>query len=50
MLIAAAFCMFNRYVDGLGALMPTDVAGYRERARYVAEQGYAANLPQLRTR
>lgn len=41
-LIAAAFCMFNRYVDGLGALTPTDAAGYRERAQYVAGHGYAA--------
>ena len=49
-LIAAAFCMFNRYVDGLGALTPTDAAGYLERARYVAEHGYAAILPQLQTR
>jgi alkylhydroperoxidase family enzyme len=46
-LIAAAFCMFNRYVDGLGARTPTDAAGYRERARFVAEHGYAAILPQL---
>ncbi len=49
-LIAASFCMFNRYVDGLGALTPTDAAGYRDRARYVAEHGYAAILPQLPTR
>jgi uncharacterized peroxidase-related enzyme len=49
-LIAAAFCMFNRYVDGLGALTPADAAGYRERARYVAEHGYAAILPQLPAR
>jgi uncharacterized peroxidase-related enzyme len=48
-LIAAAFCMFNRYVDGLGAPMPADAAGYRERARFVAEHGYAAILPQLPT-
>jgi uncharacterized peroxidase-related enzyme len=41
-LIAAAFCMFNRYVDGLGALTPTDLAGYRERAKYVAQHGYTA--------
>jgi uncharacterized peroxidase-related enzyme len=40
-LIAAAFCMFNRYVDGLGAWTPADPAGYRERARHVAEHGYA---------
>jgi uncharacterized peroxidase-related enzyme len=49
-LIAAAFCMFNRYVDGLGAPTPADPDGYRERARYVAEHGYAAILPQLRAR
>jgi uncharacterized peroxidase-related enzyme len=41
-LIAAAFCMFNRYVDGLGAPTPTDPAGYRERASYVATHGYTA--------
>ena len=45
-LIAAAFCMFNRYVDGLGALTPSDLAGYRERARVVAEHGYAALIPK----
>jgi len=44
-LIAAAFCMFNRYVDGLGALTPTDVAAYHERARHVAEHGYAVVAP-----
>jgi uncharacterized peroxidase-related enzyme len=43
-LIAAAFCMFNRYVDGLGALTPTDPVGYRERARFVADHGYAAAI------
>lgn len=41
-LIAAAFCMFNRYVDGLGTWAPTDLEGYRERARLVAAEGYAA--------
>ena len=40
-LIAAAFCMFNRYVDGLGAWTPDDPEGYRQRARLVAEHGYA---------
>jgi uncharacterized peroxidase-related enzyme len=39
-LIAAAFCMFNRYVDGLDAWTPTDADGYRQRARIVAEHGY----------
>lgn len=39
-LIAAAFCMFNRYVDGLGTWAPDDEDGYRERARHVAAGGY----------
>jgi len=37
--------MFNRYVDGLGATTPTDMAGYRQRAAFVARDGYAAVLP-----
>jgi uncharacterized peroxidase-related enzyme len=40
-LIAAAFCMFNRYVDGLGTSTPVDPAGYRERASFVASHGYS---------
>jgi uncharacterized peroxidase-related enzyme len=43
-LIAAVFCMFNRYVDGLGTLAPQDAAGYRQRAGYVAAEGYASVL------
>jgi alkylhydroperoxidase family enzyme len=39
-LIAAAFSMFNRYVDGLGALTPEDPALYEWRARTLAEHGY----------
>ena len=39
-LIAAAFCMFNRYVDGLAAWTPEDAQGYRERAQRVAREGY----------
>src|SRR5580704_379263 len=35
-LIAAAFCMYNRYVDGLGALTPVDLASYAARAKQVA--------------
>src|SRR6185369_15219179 len=41
-LIAAAFCMFNRYVDGLATWAPDDPAFYRQRAAIVAEHGYAA--------
>ena len=29
-LIAAAFCMFNRYVDGLAANTPTNISTYGE--------------------
>jgi uncharacterized peroxidase-related enzyme len=39
-LIAAAFCMFNRYVDGLGATTPTDLSTYPPRAKQIAENGY----------
>jgi uncharacterized peroxidase-related enzyme len=39
-LIAAAFCMFNRYVDGLATWAPTDLDGYRDRAAAVARDGY----------
>lgn len=39
-LIAAAFCMFNRYVDGLDTWAPADQAIYRERAPGIAAGGY----------
>ena len=40
-LIAAAFCMFNRYVDGLGTFAPQDRQLYVDRAPQRAEEGYA---------
>ena len=40
-LIAAAFCMFNRYVDGLATWTPSDLDSYRERAAGIARNGYA---------
>jgi hypothetical protein len=46
-LIAAAFCMFNRYVDGLATWTPADPEGYRERARHVAEHGYRSVLQAI---
>jgi uncharacterized peroxidase-related enzyme len=47
-LIAAAFCMFNRYVDGLGTVQPRDPELYRERGKMVARDGYvAANLTNV---
>lgn len=39
-LIAAAFCMFNRYVDGLATLTPTDSETYKEMGRRMVEKGY----------
>jgi uncharacterized peroxidase-related enzyme len=42
-LIAAAFCMFNRYVDGLASFTPTDPAVYEEMGKKMAT-GYT--LPQ----
>ena len=41
-LIAAAFCMYNRYVDGLGTKQPADPAFYRERGKRVAREGYVS--------
>lgn len=40
-LIAATFCMFNRYVDGLGTWAPQDREFYVKRAKQRAEEGYA---------
>jgi uncharacterized peroxidase-related enzyme len=40
-LIAAAFCMYNRYVDGLGTLTLDNPERYAERAKRVVEHGYA---------
>ena len=44
-LIAAAFCMYNRYVDGLATWAPSDPAAYRERAKRTAHLGYSASVP-----
>jgi uncharacterized peroxidase-related enzyme len=40
-LIAAAFCMFNRYVEGLGTWSPEDPSDYVESGERLARQGYA---------
>ena len=42
-LIAAAFCMYNRYVDGLDTWQPSDPQVYRERAVLLVEHGYGAS-------
>jgi uncharacterized peroxidase-related enzyme len=39
-LIAAAFCMYNRYVDGLATWAPQDRQFYVNRAPLRAEEGY----------
>ena len=39
-LIAAAFCMFNRYVDGLATIAPADAAAYQEMGVALAQHGY----------
>jgi uncharacterized peroxidase-related enzyme len=40
-LIAAAFCMFNRYVDGLATVSPVDAPDiYRGMAADLVEKGY----------
>jgi uncharacterized peroxidase-related enzyme len=45
-LVAAAFCMFNRYVDGLAASTPTDPAIYEIIGRELADNGYRPPAPQ----
>ena len=39
-LIAAAFCMYNRYVDGLGTWQPVNQPMYAEMGKHLAEKGY----------
>jgi uncharacterized peroxidase-related enzyme len=43
-LIAAAFCMFNRYVDGLGTWAPQDRQFYINRAPQRALEGYQSSV------
>jgi uncharacterized peroxidase-related enzyme len=46
-LIAAAFCMFNRYVDGLATLTPTDPAEYDRVGAKLARDGYLNSIRTL---
>ncbi len=41
-LIAAVFCMCNRYVDGLATWAPQDLNIYRARAEQIVQHGYVA--------
>src|SRR5262249_17347262 len=45
-LIAAAFCMYNRYVDGLATIAPDNPAAYAARARLLVTHGYVATSAQ----
>ena len=47
-LIAAAFCMFNRYVDGLATTTPTDMSSYPLRAKQIAENGYGSHVYSIK--
>jgi uncharacterized peroxidase-related enzyme len=42
-LIAAAFCMLNRYVDGLGTLSPEDPRLYESSVPAIVANGYATD-------
>jgi len=39
-LIAAAFSMYNRYVDGLGTMQPSDPGLYAQMGKHLATEGY----------
>jgi uncharacterized peroxidase-related enzyme len=44
-LIAALFCLYNRYVDGLSTITPTDPAFYKGLGQRLKDHGYN-RLPQ----
>jgi hypothetical protein len=46
-LIAAAFSMYNRYVDGLATWAPTDPQIYRENRKRLSDDGYVASTDRL---
>ena len=43
-LIAATFCMMNRYVDGLATVAPKDMSTYPLRAKQIVEKGYGNHI------
>ncbi len=45
-LIAAAFCMYNRYVDGLATWAPDDPEVYRQNGARLAQRGYAHSMDE----
>ena len=44
-LIAAAFCMYNRYVDGLGTWQPRDESMYAEMGKTSCRAWLPQTLP-----
>jgi hypothetical protein len=44
-LIAAAFSMFNRYVDGLATFTPRDEQAYDQMGQRMAKEGYVRREP-----
>ena len=46
-LIAAAFCMYNRYVDGLATWAPREPNAYRDPGARLAREGYIESTREL---
>lgn len=49
-LIAAVFCLCNRYVDGLATWAPADRDFYRQRAAVIAANGYTSSTLQTNSK
>ncbi|WP_435353680.1 carboxymuconolactone decarboxylase family protein [Emticicia sp. SJ17W-69] len=45
-LISALFCLFNRYIDGLGILSKDTPETLKERGKMIAEMGYSSHPPK----
>ena len=48
-LIAAAFCMYNRYVDGLATVAAATQGDYEHMAETISDKGYAATVPVVQS-
>jgi uncharacterized peroxidase-related enzyme len=46
-LIAAMFCLANRYVDGLATFAPQDLDVYRQMGAQIAQHGYSSALEHV---
>jgi uncharacterized peroxidase-related enzyme len=46
-LIAAAFCMYNRYVDGLATWAPQNAELYRQQGARLATEGYVSSTDSV---